>query len=158
MWLLIHPCVADVEDVQNTAVFIKKIVTWWKIINVKGLGADIRNNNPLEGVIKDPHDTRVDYLCREMMTNKQGNRNKQLSKDTAMNIHHTCHGMIDLCRHLLATTHGYVCLGQFTTGFLEKEFSKLRQGSGGTFYISAASSWKTAYQTIIPIIVKEHKS
>ena len=36
--LLIHPGMADVEDVQDNAVFIKKIVTWWKIINVKGLG------------------------------------------------------------------------------------------------------------------------
>ena len=57
-----------------------------------------------------------------------------------MNIHHTCHGTVDLCRHLLATTHEYVCLGQFTTDFLEKEFSKLRQWSGGTSYISGASS------------------
>ena len=47
--LLIHPGMAD---------FIKKIVTWWKIVNVKGLGADIRYNDPL-GVIKNPQDTRL---------------------------------------------------------------------------------------------------
>ena len=52
---------ADVEGVQDTAVIIKKIVTWWKIISVKGLGADIRHNDRL-GVTKDPQDTRLDYL------------------------------------------------------------------------------------------------
>ena len=44
--------------------------------------------------------------------------------------------MVDLCRHLLATSHVYVGLGMFTTDFLEKEFGKLRQGSGGTYFIS----------------------
>ena len=121
---------ADVEDVQDNAVFIKKIVTWWKIINIKGLGAEKRHN-------EDPQDTRLDYLlefgdmCREMMTNKKGNQIKQLSKDTAMNIHHTYHGMIFVD----------IYLGQFTTDFLEKEFSKLPEESGGhIFYISATSS------------------
>lgn len=75
-------------------------------------------------------------MSLKMMTGKQGHRIKQLSKDTAKNIHHTCYGMVDLCRHLLATTHEYVCLGMFTTDFLEKEFGKLRQGSGGTYFIS----------------------
>ena len=136
---------ADVEDVQDTAVFIKKIVTW-EIINVKGLRADIRHNDAL-GVIKDPHDTRLDYLlefvdmCREMVANKQGNRIIQLSKDTAMNIHHTCHGMVDLCRHVLATTHEYVC--QFTQiyhRFSRKGiFQITSRVRGHIFYISAAS-------------------
>ena len=77
-------------------------------------------------------------MCREILANKQGHRIKQLSKDTAINIHHTCHGMVDLCRYLLATTHEYVCLGQFTIDFLEKEFSKIT--SRDIFYISTASS------------------
>ena len=141
--LLLHPGMSDVENVQDTAIFIKKVLTWWKIINVKGPGAGIRHNDPLEEVIRDPRDTRLDFLlefgnmCEKMMPGKGGKRIKQLSKDTARNIHHTCHGMVDLCRYLLSTTHQYVCFGQFTTDFLEKEFSKFRQGSGGTYFISA---------------------
>ena len=46
---------ADIDDVQDTAVFIKKIVTSWNSIKAKGLG------DP-SGVIKDPQDTRLDYL------------------------------------------------------------------------------------------------
>ena len=36
----------------------------------------------------------------------------------------------------LATSHKYVLLGQFSTDPLEKEFGKLCQGSGGTYFIN----------------------
>ena len=107
--LLNHPGMANVDGVHDTATFIKKVISWWEIVNVKALGADIRHNDDLEGVIKNPLDPRLDFLlefgdmCLKMMASKQAHRIKQLSKDTDRNIHHTCHGMVDLCRHLLAT-------------------------------------------------------
>ena len=36
----------------------------------------------------------------------------------------------------MATSHDYVCIGQFTSDHIEKEFSRLRQGSGGTYFIT----------------------
>ena len=39
--------------------------------------------------------------------------------------------MVALTKHLLGTTHKYVCPEP-----LEKMFSKLRQGSGGTYFIN----------------------
>ena len=45
-------------------------------------------------------------------------------------------GLVELCKNLLATTHKYVCFGKFTLDYIEKEFSKLRQGSGGTYFIT----------------------
>ena len=36
----------------------------------------------------------------------------------------------------LATSHKYVLLGQFSTDPLEKEFGKLCQGSGDTYFIN----------------------
>ena len=41
--LLCHPGMAD-EDTKNTAIFIKKVLTWWKIMNVKGTGAAFRRS------------------------------------------------------------------------------------------------------------------
>ena len=41
-----------------------------------------------------------------------------------------------LVRHLLSITHEYVLLGIFTTDYLEKMFGKLREGSGGTYFIN----------------------
>ena len=37
---------------------------------------------------------------------------------------------------MLSTSHTYVCIGKFTSDFIEKEFSKLRQGLGGTYFIT----------------------
>ena len=36
------------------------------------------------------------------------NRLKQLTKDTATAIHHTCNGIVDLTKHLLQTSHTYM--------------------------------------------------
>ena len=54
------------------------------------------------------------------MAGSQGNHIKQLSNHTATAMYHTC----------------IVLLGQFRTDPLEKEFSKLHQGSGGTNFIN----------------------
>ena len=64
------------------------------------------------------------------MAGSKGIRKKQLSQNTATAIHHTCKGIVNLCRHLLTT------IGQFSTDPLEKEFGKLRQESGGTYFIN----------------------
>ena len=88
-------------------------------------------------------DERLKYLqefgdmCFKM-SGKQGKRNKQLSKDTAVSMHLTCYGLVDLAKHLLQEeNYEYVCLGMFSTDPLEKAFSKLRKGSGGTYFINA---------------------
>ena len=69
------------------------------------------------------------------MAGSQGNRKKQWSQNTATAIHHTCNGIVSLWQHLLATSHKYVLLGQFSTDPLEKEFGKFCQGSGGTYFV-----------------------
>ena len=138
--LITHPSLAA-KEVQDTAIFLKKVITWWKIVNVKALGADVRHNDPLQAAISDPHDKRLDYLLEfgDMaleMAGTQGKRIKQFSKDTANAIHHTCNGLVDVCRDLLSSSHKYVLLGQFTSDHLEKEFGKLRQGCGGTYLLT----------------------
>lgn len=66
-----------------------------------------RHNDPMQGVIRDPDNSRLQTILRfgDMalkMAGKKGKRVKQL------------------CRHLLATSHRYVFLGKFTADFLEK--------------------------------------
>ena len=50
-----------------------------------------------------------------------------------------CLTFVDLAKYLLNAGNDYVIFGWFTTDPLEKYFSKLRQGSGGTYFISAQS-------------------
>ena len=112
-------------------------------MNVKRKGVDVRRKDPIQAVVCNSEDQRLDWIqsfgvmcCA--MAGKQGNRVRQLSKDTARAIYITCMGIVDLSKHLLDNMgYKYVCLGEFTTDPLEKAFSKLRQGSGGTYFINA---------------------
>lgn len=63
---------------------------------------------------------------------------KQLSKDTAASINHNCHSLVELCRHLLATSYQYVYFGKFILDFLKKESCELRQGFSGTYFCSGS--------------------
>ena len=129
------------EDVEDTAMFIMKVITWWKIFNIRSQSKDVRQNDCLQAAITAPDDERLTTILQfrelaQQTAGKQGKRVKQLTRDTAQAIYHTCNGLVSLCRHLLSTSHQYVLLGQFSTDPLEKEFSKLRQGSGGTYFIN----------------------
>ena len=77
------------RDTVGTALFIEKVVSMWKILNVKSTGKDIRHNNPLEAVIKSPDDERLVYLLDmanmflKMRKPEGGKRKGTLTKDTA---------------------------------------------------------------------------
>ena len=86
---------------KDTAIFINKVITWWKTLNVKGCGADVRHNDPLKAPICSPDDYRLNTLLQfgDMaleMCCKKGTRVRQLSNDTAKVIHHTCYGTVEL--------------------------------------------------------------
>lgn len=66
-------------------------------------------------------------------------RCRQLTAETSGFLAHICRGFVDLAKYLLGAGNDYVIFGWFTTDPLEKYFSKLRQGSGGTYFISAQS-------------------
>ena len=46
-------------DVKGTVVFLRKVITWWTIINVKNKGTDSRNCQPLQAVMSDRNDHRL---------------------------------------------------------------------------------------------------
>ena len=136
-----HPGMRNVDGREHTAAFIKIVVNLWKILNVKSIGVDVRFNNKLQAVVQDPLDERLNTILQfgEMalhMKAGQGKRYKQFTRDTAQAIHHTCKCIVNLCRFLLRVSHNYVLLGTFSTDPLEKEFGKLRQGSGGIYFIT----------------------
>ena len=60
--LLTHPSL-DIAEVEDTAAFLKIVITWWKILNVKAYGADVRHNDPLRAVIENPDENRLLFYC-----------------------------------------------------------------------------------------------
>ena len=85
----------------------------------------------------------------------QSNHIKQLSKHTTTTttIHHTCNRIVNLYQRFLATSHRYVLLGQFSTDSLEKEFGKLRQGSGGTNFIDVQQCIKKLHIKLTSLLL-----
>ena len=138
-----HPSIKK-NDVIGTIKFISIFVKFWKICNVKGVGADIRYKDEDRAVIRSHTDKSLLFLLDvadmvERMKKSGPKRVKQLSKDTSKSISHVCRGLVNMARYLLDCGNDYVILGWFTTDPLEKAFSKLRQGSGGTYFITAQS-------------------
>ena len=105
---------------NGTVTFLSKFVKLFKIVNVKGRGEDTRLRD-LDGAVISSVDEHLLYLLKltdmvqGMKTEKQGKREKQLTKDTARAFAHTCRGMVALMNHFLCTTHEYVYLGHFTS-------------------------------------------
>ena len=63
-------------------------------------------------------------MVEKMAPEKQGQRMKNLAKETFRAFTHTYHGLIKLVKHLLITSHKYACLGHFTSNPIEKAFGK----------------------------------
>ena len=103
----------------------------------------VKLHDSRSSVITSLSDEKLDFLAsvgelaKGMTTpNTAGPRVKSLTMNTSANLAYTCFGLVDLTRFLLKFNHDFVALGNFTTDPLEKQFSKLRQGSGGAYFIS----------------------
>ena len=119
------------------------MIAFWKILNTKEKGELELFKDKLRGEISDPQDIKLKILLKigdmaEKMTASGKKRTRQLSKDTGTALAHLCRGLVDMTRTLLSQDpYDYVLLGWFTTDPLEKYFGKLRQGCGGTYFITA---------------------
>ena len=94
-----HPAMKDVEGAAHTAEFLSLMTKFFKIVNVKGKGADVRHNDDREGVISDPSDERLTFLTNlgdaALKMKKVGQvREKKLTHDTAKALHQTCYGLV----------------------------------------------------------------
>ena len=83
-----HPAMKDVEGAADTAEFISLMTKFFKIVNVKGKGADVRHNDDREEVISDPNDQRLTFLTNlgdmALKMKKVGEvRVRKLTHDTA---------------------------------------------------------------------------
>jgi hypothetical protein len=133
-----HP---ELKNNDGTIYFLSRFIEFWKIVSVHGPYADIRMRDPNRAVIRSPVDDnlvklRVMANLAEQMAHGTGERVKCLTKDTARCFPQTCSGIIDAACFLLISHHEYVTFGNFTSDPLEKQFGKLRQGSGGTYSIT----------------------
>ena len=146
--LLNHPGLAhESTEVKATANFIQLFTDVWTVCNVRSPHSSDRLRDVRRQVSRlncSVTDDNLDKLLAlanmvEKMNAANGKcRKKCFTKDTSKALIHTLRGLVDLTRHLLSHGDGfeYVMLGQFSSDKIEKEFGKLRQGAGGTYFIT----------------------
>ena len=99
---------------DDTIEFLKKLVNFFKIANIKGQVKDAHTNDETRAVLSSPDDERLNFLLSiadmvvKMSCKRQVVRVKQLSKDTSHAFSHTCRGMVDVTKHLLKNDFSYV--------------------------------------------------
>ena len=54
----------NVDGREHMAAFVKIVVNWWKILNVKSIGVDIRFNNKSQAVVQEPLDERLKVILQ----------------------------------------------------------------------------------------------
>ena len=137
--LKLHP---EFENATGIICFLTCVLDFWKIVNVHSKFTAQQTRDNLRKVITSPYDVSIQKLksFNFMIQNMRcagGKRIKSLTKDTLSCLSQTCNGLVELSEYLLQEeSFEYVMLGTFSTDPLEKEFSKLRQGSGGTYFIT----------------------
>ena len=136
-------CHPELEPSPGTATFIEKILEFWNIVNVLTPNLEKRFKCPSKSAIYARNDHNLNKLLDiatfdHEMSNKGGQRVKTLTKDTGSAVFQTCHRLLrELSIHLLEEKlRLYVLLGQFSSDPIEKAFSKLRQGSGGAYFVT----------------------
>ena len=131
------------DNAIGTVDFLTKVLEFWKIFNVHSRFTAQQTRDVLREVISSSYDLNIQNLKEFVATieNIQAvgeKRKKALTKDTSNCLSPTCNGLVEINQYLLLQdAYQYVMLGIFTTASLEKEFSKLRQGLGGTYFITA---------------------
>ena len=154
-----HPLL-DRKDCEGTVHFIDKVLSVWKILNVRSKFKDVRKNDDLVGEISSVDDPRLTFLIemadffKSIGKKGKGKRKRSLTKDTSKALYNTLTGIVELCRFQLSTTHDYVLLGDFSTDPLEKEFGKLRQGTGGTLFLTVQAVMEKLSITKTKLLLK----
>ena len=64
-------------------------------------------------------------MVNKKVPKKQGQRIKNLTKDPSYAFSHRYHGMVELVKYLLITSHKYVCFRHFSSDPIEKAFLDL---------------------------------
>lgn len=132
----------EIPHFTGTAEFIRIILTWWNIINVKSPFKGIRLNNvhmyPLTSTEEDVKyvflHKFLDWLDKwESMNCSTG----MLTKETHNALKNTTYAMtqiVSYCQKELGLH--YILPGKFQTDHLENRFSLYRQLAGGQYHVS----------------------
>lgn len=134
---------SNIDYSKSTADFIRIVLTWWKIINVKTplKGQRLRDifQEPIvKGHLED--DLKIKFL-RNLLNWldmwKSSSALNKLTTQTHTAWSHTVYGILQIISYCFNELNlNYILLGKFQTDPLEERFGKYRQLAGGQYHIS----------------------
>lgn len=129
---------------SDTADFVELMVQFWKVSTVHALNLHIRHSDAYRQAVTRDDAWQFKFLSltaslAQYMCPAYPERPKALTRDSANALYSTCHGLIELCRHLFTSNVKFVLLGQFNTERIEQQFGKSRQACNGTYLMSVRS-------------------
>jgi hypothetical protein len=128
------------DDIE-TADFIKIILKWWTIVNIKNqLISTIKLNNDAKP-FNNVGDERFEFLEKFLKWLEQWKQMSYgqgfLTLDTYHALSHTTRSLISLIKFSLQSLNvNYVLTGKFQTDNLERTFGKYRNLSGSNYNVS----------------------
>ena len=130
---------------NDTAEFIDKVLSMWKILNVRSPNIGKAKRDKFRDPITSSDDWKLGFL-EEMQSffmkwrdtcTSQDKHKHSLSKETFEAIIFSLESICKLCRYLMAHCQfNYVLLGHISSDNLEERFGWIRQLSGANYYIS----------------------
>ena len=111
---------------DDTTEFLTKLFKFVQIAHVKSQFEDVQTKDEARALLSSPDDERLNFLIsladmvETMSCQRQGVRDKQLTKDTTRAFSHTCRGIVGLTKHLLQNGFSWVCLRHFPVIQLKK--------------------------------------
>lgn len=142
-----NDCTAAALEKQNnhgTAYFIKVVISWWSIVNVKRPLTNILKRDPLQSPFSDINDNRFAFFDSfliwlskwKILTQNQPSLGC-LTIDTFQALHHTTTALKLLIQYAIVDIQvPYVLTGKLQTDNLEARFGQYRQLAGGNYNVT----------------------
>ncbi|XP_037521544.2 uncharacterized protein LOC119398800 [Rhipicephalus sanguineus] len=142
---------AQLQHAKGTAEFIRIILTWWNIVNVKTPHKGQRLRDGFQEPVRSLSSPQIDFLNSvidwlefwESLKHDAGH----LTRETHSAFRHTCHALVEVTRYCIEELgFSYVLLGKFQTDCLEDRFGKYRQLSGAQYHVSIRQIYESEHK------------
>jgi hypothetical protein len=136
--------------VDGTIEFLKVVLSWWKIVNVRSPNGHIKLRDPLRAPICGVNDSNVQFLKKFVCwlnawesdivlipDDSCPKHTGKLTPDTFAALRQTCQALMGLIEYAFENFNcNYILLGKLSTDNLEGRFGRYRQLSGANYNVS----------------------
>lgn len=150
----------ELQHFQDTSDFIKIILNWWYIVNVKSPYKGIRLNNVYQSPLTNSeNDEKIKFLNSFLdwldTWEKMGCSTGSLSRETHSALKHSTYAILELADYCITELNfKYILPGKIQTDSLESRFGMYRQLAGSQYHISVRQLFESEKKLRIQSLLK----